>query len=58
MSDQIRGKQNLNLTPTPTPDNEDLGRGLTGLSSAWPLYVGEDAQPENRDHESPKAAAG
>jgi len=56
MSDQINAKQNLNLTPTPKV--EDLGRGLTGLSSAWPLHVGEDDHPESQGPQSPKAAAG
>lgn len=56
MSDQTNGKQSLNLSPTPRP--EDLGRGLTGLSSAWPLHVGEDDHPEVQGPQSHKAAAG
>lgn len=53
MSDQISGKQNLN----PTTNNEDLGRGLTGLSSAWPLHVGEQPSSEQQPPQNPRAAA-
>ncbi|MFT5423155.1 MAG: hypothetical protein ACI89L_000929 [Phycisphaerales bacterium] len=57
MSDQINAEQNPN--PSTTPSTEDLGRGLTGLSSAWPLYVGESrTEPETKAPEGPRAAAG
>lgn len=54
MSDPINSKPNL----TPSTNDEDLGRGLTGLSSAWPLHVGEETSTEQQPPQNPRAAAG
>ena len=35
--------------PTPVTKVEDLGRGLTGLSSAWPLRVETDGVTSRPD---------
>jgi|GEM_PF-2684692 len=35
--------------PTPGSHAEDLGRGLTGLSSAWPLRVESDGVTSRPD---------
>ena len=56
MSEQVPNENTLPIKPYA---DFELGQGLTGLSSAWPLYVGEpintsDSQP----NQGPEAAAG
>ena len=58
MSDQT--PKNPQNTPSTNPNDEiELGNGLTGLSSAWPMYVGDYLnEKENTAEQGPEAAAG